>query len=94
MALSIDHLEKVGSTFARLGDERDLDAIRPLYHEDAVFVSPNTPVFAPEFGPTLRGCDEIMRYLRAVLKVVPSGRQQRLRCSLASTWRSGCGALR
>lgn len=73
MGVSAVHLEKVGTTFAELWDERNLDVIGPLYREDAVFISPNPPSFSSDFGTTLAGRDEILRYFRAVLEVIPSG---------------------
>jgi hypothetical protein len=73
MAISTAHLEKVGTTFAGLWEERDLDVIGPLYHEDAVFISPNPPNFSSDFSTTLQGRDEILRYLRTTLEVIPSG---------------------
>ena len=73
MAVSTDHLESVGRTFARLWEEHDLDVIAPLYDEDAVFISPNPPSFSADFGTTLKGRDEILRYFRAVMDVVPEG---------------------
>lgn len=73
MAVPTVRLEKVGATFAGLWDERNLEVIGPLYHEDAVFISPNPPSFSPDFGTSLEGRDEIMRYFRTVLEVVPPG---------------------
>jgi hypothetical protein len=73
MAISTVHLEEVGSAFAGLWDQRDLDVIGPLYHEDATFISPNPPNYSPDFGTTLEGRDEILRYFRTVLEVIPSG---------------------
>jgi hypothetical protein len=45
MAISTVHLEKAGTTFAGLWEECNLDVIGALYHEDAVFISPNPPSF-------------------------------------------------
>jgi len=73
MAISTVHLEKVGTTFARLWEQRNLEVIGPLYHEDATFISPNPPNFSSDFGTTLEGRDEILRYFRRVLEVIPSG---------------------
>jgi hypothetical protein len=73
MVVSTVHLEKVGATFAGLWDERDLEVIGPLYHENAMFISPNPPSFSADFGTTLQGRDEIVRYFRTVLEVVPPG---------------------
>jgi ketosteroid isomerase-like protein len=73
MAVSIDHLERVGRTFARSWDNRDVDVLRPLYHEDAVFISPNPPSFSVDFGTTLNGRHEILRYFQAVMDVIPAG---------------------
>jgi len=73
MAISTVHLEKVGTTFAHLWDARNLDVIGPLYHEDATFISPNPPNFSSDFGTTLVGRDEILRYFRTVLDVIPPG---------------------
>jgi hypothetical protein len=46
MAISTVHLEKVGTTFARLWEQRDLEVIGPLYHDDATFISPNPSNFS------------------------------------------------
>lgn len=73
MAVSTDHLLEMGATFARLWDNADLDTVAPLYHQDAVFVSPNPPTISTEFGTTLNGRDEILRYLRTCLEMFPSG---------------------
>ncbi len=67
MAVTAEHMEQVGSTFSMLYDDRDLEKIRPLYHEDAVFISPNPPAIHPDFGTTLVGRDEILRFLEASL---------------------------
>ena len=50
MAVSTERLEKVGRIFSTLWDERDLEAVRPLYREDAVFISPNPPDISEHFG--------------------------------------------
>ena len=73
MPVSTDHLERVATTFSRFYEDRDLDAIRPLYHEDAVFISPNPPGIRPDFGTRLAGREQILRYLEATLEVAPPG---------------------
>jgi ketosteroid isomerase-like protein len=73
MAVSTERLEEVGRVFSKLWDERDLEAVRAMYREDAVFISPNPPGISSEFGTTLEGRDEILRYYEACLKVVPTG---------------------
>ncbi len=73
MAVAAEHMERVGSTFSKLYDDRDLERIRPLYHEDAVFISPSPPGIRPDFETTLVGRDEILRYLEATMETVPPG---------------------
>ena len=73
MTNSVQQLEEMGTTFSRFYEDRDLDAIRRLYHDDAVFISPNPPGIHPDFGTTLVGRDEILRLLEATLEVAPAG---------------------
>ena len=47
--------------------------MRPLYREDAVFISPNPPDISEHFGTTLVGPDEILRYYAACMDVIPAG---------------------
>ena len=53
MAVSIDHLERVGSTFARLWEQRDLEPIGPLYHEADLLKEPLS--LGPEFNNVPEG---------------------------------------
>ena len=71
MTDSAQHLEEAGTTFARIYEDRDLEAIRRLYHEDAVFISPNPLGIHPGFGATLVGRDEILRVREPTLEVAP-----------------------
>ena len=70
--MCVERLEAVGATFSNLWDERDLEAVRGLYRDDAVFVSPNPPAIG-HFGTRLEGRDEIMRYYEACMNVIPPG---------------------
>jgi hypothetical protein len=73
MTVSTERLLEVGETFAGLWDDADLAAVTPLYREDAVFISPNPPAISSEFGTTLTGRDEILRYLGACLEMFGLG---------------------
>lgn len=71
MAVSTQRLQEVGRILTRLWDDRDLESVRPLYREDAVFISPNPPGISEEFGTTLEGRDEILRYYAACMAEIP-----------------------
>jgi hypothetical protein len=78
VAAPMDRMEYAAKTFAslwvddkiRIDEARDL--VGPLYREDAVFISPNPPLISAEFGTTLNGRDEIMKYHETCMKVYPT----------------------
>ena len=72
MGASTQRLEEVARTLSRLWDDGDLDAVRDLYRDDAVFISP-TPPNLGDFGTILHGRAEILRYYAACLEVIPRG---------------------
>jgi hypothetical protein len=77
MAVSIEKMEHAAKTFAALwvDNKIKLDEARslvgPLYREDAVFISPNPPLISSEFGTTLNGRDEIMKYHEKCMELYP-----------------------
>ena len=72
MSASTQRLEEVARILSRLWDDGDLDAVRDLYRDDAVFISP-TPPNLGDFGTILHGRAEIFRYYAACLEVIPRG---------------------
>lgn len=72
MNTSTERLEGAAAVVSKLWDDRDLDTAYALYREDAVFISPNPPNLG-DFGTVLEGRDEIFRFYRACLDVIPPG---------------------
>lgn len=79
MSVSIERMESAARAFANLFDDPDvkqaeaLDRVARLYREDATFISPNPPEISLEFGTTLHGRDEIMKYHETCMNLFPAG---------------------
>ena len=77
--MSTKNMEYAARTFANLFVDENvepkvaLDRVRPLYRDDAIFISPNPPKISPEFGMILNGRDEIMKYHQACMELFPAG---------------------
>lgn len=78
MAVPIERMEYAAKAFASLWVDNKVqinearNLVGPLYREDAVFISPNPPLISSEFGKTLNGRDEIMKYHEACMKIYPT----------------------
>jgi hypothetical protein len=79
MAVSIERMGYVARFFANLFDDPGvepiaaLELVRQHYREDANFISPNPPHISSEFGTTLNGRDEIMKYHEVCMEIFPAG---------------------
>jgi|GEM_PF-6968572 len=66
MTIAPERLLELGHAYTAAFDARDWAAVRKMYADDAVYVSPNPPMVSTDYGNRIEGADALVAFFDQV----------------------------